>query len=182
MLFCYTKFMQLVLPSITYRESFLEALQEYHVARADDRLDIYELSLMSLQSDFPTYIKNLLSESTGKNLPKGYVPQTTYWLIDNDVFIGRVSIRHMLTESLLKFGGHIGYDIRPSKRQMGYGKRILAHGLHKAKDLGIKKALVTCDVTNVGSKKIIESNGGVFENRLPTELGKPDKLRYWITL
>ncbi len=174
--------MQLVLPSITYRESFLEALHEYHTVKANDRLDIYELSLLSLQTDFPKYIKNLLSESGGKNLPKGYVPQTTFWLIDNDEFIGRLSIRHTLTDSLLKFGGHIGYDIRPSKRQMGYGKKILALGLVQAKALGIEKALITCDVTNVGSKKIIEANGGIFENRLPTEPGKPDKLRYWITL
>lgn len=174
--------MQLVFPTIKYKNSFLEALREYQAVKADDRLDIYELSLLSLQTDFPTYIKNLLSESNGKNLPKGYVPQTTYWLIDNDEFIGRLSIRHTLSDSLLKFGGHIGYDIRPSKREMGYGKKILALGLVRAKALGIEKALVTCDVTNIGSKKIIEANGGIFENRLPTELGKPDKLRYWITL
>ncbi|MBA3724369.1 MAG: GNAT family N-acetyltransferase [Candidatus Levybacteria bacterium] len=174
--------MQLVLPSVTYKKSFLEALQEYQSVKADDRLDIYELSLLGLQADFPKYIKNLLSESSGKNLPQGYVPQTTYWLIDNDEFIGRLSVRHMLTDSLLKFGGHIGYDIRPAKRQMGYGKKILALGLVRAEALGIEKALITCDVTNIASKKIIEANGGVFEDSIDMGEDNPRKLRYWITL
>ena len=110
------------------------------------------------------------------------MPQTTYWLIDNDEFIGRVSIRHTLTESLLKEGGHIGYDIRPSKRNMGYGKRILELSLPKAKELEIDKVLVTCNETNTGSKKIIEANGGILENSIEMGEGKPAKLRYWILL
>ncbi len=116
------------------------------------------------------------------NLPPGYVAQTTYWLIDTNEFIGRVSIRHMLTDYLLQEGGHIGYDIRPSKRKLGYGKKILALSLPKAKELGIKKILVTCNETNLGSKKIIEANGGILENRLHLHPGKPAKLRYWITV
>ncbi len=174
--------MQLVLPSEKYKNSFLQALQEYHEIDADDRLDIYELSVKDLKTDFKSYIKHLLAESEGKHLPKGYVPQTTYWLIDGDVFIGRVSIRHQLTQHLLREGGHIGYDIRPSKRMMGYGKKVLELSLPKVKELGIDKALVTCNETNIGSKKIIEANGGVLENSVAMGKGKPNKLRYWIAL
>lgn len=160
----------------------MQALQEYHAVDADDRKDIYELKISDLQNNFAEYIEKLLSESEGENLPEGYVPQTTYWLIDNDEFIGRVSIRHTLTESLLKEGGHIGYDIRPSKRNMGYGKRILELSLPKAKELEIDKVLVTCNETNTGSKKIIEANGGILENSIEMGEGKPAKLRYWILL
>lgn len=174
--------MQLVLPSEKYKESFLEALQEYHQTESDDRLDIYELSVKNLQMHFGKYIKQLLEESEGKHLPKGYVPQTAYWLVDGDEFIGRVSIRHTLTEHLLREGGHVGYDIRPSKRKMGYGKKLLELSLPKVKAMGIEKVLVTCDETNVGSQRIIEANGGVFENSVEMGEGKPRKLRYWITL
>ena len=33
---------------------------------------------------------------------------------------------------------------------------------------------------NIGSRKIIEKNGGVLENIVPTETGKPAKCRFWI--
>ena len=161
--------MELVRPTVRYKESFLDALREYHQIDADDRLDIYELSVKNLHTGFSKYIQQLLEESEGKHLPKGYVPQTTYWLVDGDAFIGRVSIRHTLTEHLLREGGHIGYDIRPSKREMGYGTKILQLALPKAKALGIDKALITCNETNTGSKKIIEANDGVFENSVGTQ-------------
>jgi len=52
-------------------------------------------------------------------------------------------------------------------------------GLEKARDLGLRRVLVTCDETNIGSKKIIEYNGGVFENAVEAE-SPIKKLRYWI--
>lgn len=174
--------MKLVLPTTKYKESFLEALKDYQSVDAEDRLDILALSIDELEQDFPAYIEQLLSESQGKNLPAGYVPQGTYWLIDREEFIGRVSIRHTLTKHLLREGGNIGYDIRPSKRKNGYGKEILALTLPKAKELGMQKVLITCNETNLGSQKIIEANGGILENRIDIGKDKPRKLRYWITL
>lgn len=174
--------MQLVLPSIDYKESFLEALHEYQQEKAEDRLDILSLNPEKLKNDFQSYVTRLREESEGKHLPKGHVPHTTYWLVDGKVLIGRVNIRHYLTPFLLRIGGHIGYDIRPSKRQQGYGTKILQLALPKAKELGITKVLVTCNETNIGSKKIIEANGGVLENIEPQGNGLPNKLRYWISL
>ena len=95
-------------------------------------------------------------------------------------FIGRVSIRHALTEHLLAVGGLIGYDIRPSKRGQGYGNKILELALPKAKELGISRVLITCDVTNAASRKIIEKNGGILENQVPNPETGVDKLRYWV--
>ena len=115
--------MDLVTPSSQYKDSFIQAVKEYHAVDADNITEIYELNIEELENDFPSYISNLLSESEGQHLPAGYVPQTTYWLIDQGEFIGTISIRHRLTDRLLQEGGHIGYDIRPSKRKMGYGKK-----------------------------------------------------------
>ena len=61
-------------------------------------------------------------------------------------------------------------------------KKILALALPKAQELGLYRVLVTCNETNIGSKKIIEANGGILENRLQLHAGKPAKLRYWISL
>jgi predicted acetyltransferase len=176
-----TSYMELVLPSEKYKDDFIQAVKEYHSVDSQDRKDIYALKVEDLEKDFASYVKLLHDRAEGRNLPEGYVPDTTYWLIDNGKFIGRVSFRHTLTESLRKVGGHIGYDIRPSKRNKGYGKKMLALALQKARQLGLHKVLITCDETNIASKKIIEANGGVFENALEIP-NEPKKLRYWITL
>ena len=97
------------------------------------------------------------------------------------IFIGWLDIRHSLTEHLREIGGHIGYAIRPSERGKGYGNKILELALPKAQELGIKDVLITCDADNTPSAKIIEKNGGVFENIKTTSDGVP-KRRYWINL
>lgn len=174
--------MQLVIPSSKYKKSFLEMVEEYQRETATNRIDISFLKTSDLKKHFQAYVDQLLGESYGKHLPSGYVSHTTYWLIDGDELIGRADIRHSLTEKLLQEGGHIGYDIRPSKRRKGYGRDILKLVLQKVKTLGLTKVLITCDETNSGSKKIIEANGGIFENSVVVSNRKPKKLRYWILL
>ncbi len=51
---------------------------------------------------------------------------------------------------------------------------MLAAALPVANRLGIDPVLVTCDDTNVASRRVIETNGGVFEDQ------RGEKLRYWI--
>ncbi len=169
--------MKLIHPTTKYKKEYLAALEE-----AKREVNRTSLAKPKENQSFSDFVNILLSQSKGENLPKGYVPATTYWLIDNDEFIGRVQIRHSLTKSLTNTGGHIGYYIRPPKRKKGYGLKILELGLLKARSLGILNVLVTCDINNLGSKKIIESNGGILENTFNEGSGKPLKLRYWIKL
>ncbi len=98
--------------------------------------------------------------------PPELVPETWLWLVDGDEYIGRASIRHELNDELLLVAGHIGYEIRPTKRRQGYGTQILALALERAREMGIYKVLVTCDTDNFGSRKIIEANGGKLENEI----------------
>ena len=174
--------MELVLPSAAYKRSFIEAVAEYQQEGGrDDRSRRYGgLSVSALESNFDAYIEHEKSHALGLNLPEGYVPETTYWLLDAGEFIGRVSIRHRLTEHLRQIGGLIGYDIRPSKRKQGYGTNILALALPRAKEIGLHNVLVTCDATNVGSRKIIEKNGGMLENQVLNPETGVDKLRFWV--
>lgn len=170
---------KLIYPSPKYKDSYLEAVREYQA----EGLEAYaELDVNELEAGIEAYTDRLRGESYGLNLPDGYVSHTTYWLIETDEYIGTVDIRHKLTEHLEKIGGHIGYQIRPSKRRMGYGEQILKLSLPKAKMLGLEKVLVTCDETNIGSKKIIEANGGKLEDIQEQGPDLPRKLRYWIDL
>jgi predicted acetyltransferase len=176
--------MELVLPTEQYQDSFIAAVREFQAGGdTNERGKRYKQFIIAdLEQHFAEFVEKELSHARGENLPEGYVPETTLWLIDNNEFIGRVGIRHTLTEHLLQVGGHIGYDIRPGMRMRGYGSKILGLALPYATKLGIDKVLVTCDTSNIGSRKIIERNGGVLENRISDPAKGIDKLRFWISL
>jgi predicted acetyltransferase len=102
--------------------------------------------------------------------------------MDEDIWIGLLTIRPQINEQYLHSGGHIGYVIRPSKRRSGYGTAILRLGLDIARARGLQRVLLTCDETNIASRKIIEANGGQLENAVVVEGQTALKLRYWINL
>jgi predicted acetyltransferase len=51
---------------------------------------------------------------------------------------------------------------------------MLGEALPVARALGLDQVLVTCDSDNVASRKVIEANGGRYEDI------RGNKLRYWI--
>lgn len=133
-------------------------------------------------SNFKQMVQSLLDNEKGVNLAEGWVPDSTYWLVNHDRrIVGAVNIRHQLTERLLNSGGHIGYGIRPSDRRKGYATKLLALSLEKAKELGLNKVLVVCDKTNLGSLKVIVNNGGTPDSDFIEDNGNTIK-RFWINL
>ena len=167
--------MQLIKPTKKYEKSWHEALNEF---RAEGRKGFW--NWQKEPSNLDNYIQLTSDNEKGENLPDDWVPSTTYWLIDNNKFVGHTNIRHKLNDYLSKIGGNIGYYIRPSSRNKGYGTKILELALIKAKQLGLKKVSITCDEHNIASKKIIEKNKGQYQDKVTGE-GNP-KLRYWIEL
>ena len=162
-------------PSVAYRDSFIQSVHEFQNVGRQLQYD-----LNCLTSDFGAFVQKLRDQKDRAKLKPGIVPGSYFWLINDNEFIGRLSLRYELNENLLKVGGHIGYEIRPSKRRQGYGTKILRLGLEKARELGLHRVLVTCDEDNIGSKKIIERNGGMLENAIEIEGDPVKKLRYWI--
>ncbi|ULL15022.1 GNAT family acetyltransferase [Paenibacillus sp. H1-7] len=133
-------------------------------------------------SDFAAMVQNLLDSERGERLPEGRVPDSTYWLVDEDrTVIGVVNIRHKLTEKLLQSGGHIGYGIRPSERRKGYATELLALALDQLRRFGVAKALVVCDEDNISSARTILRNGGIPDTDFVEEDGNVVK-RFWIEL
>jgi predicted acetyltransferase len=108
-------------------------------------------------------------------LPDDRVHCDYYWITDeSETVVGFLALRHELNAWLLEEGGHIGYSVRPSRRLEGHATRALALAVRRAAELGIDKALVTCDEDNVASARTIEHNGGVYEDT------RNGKRRYWI--
>ncbi len=168
----------LIEPSITCRDSFIALAQEFAIA-GDDR---YEQILPHLKNDFAGYVQLLKNQQDGIGLQEGHVAQTTLWSTENDEVIGVIRIRHSLTPMLEKIGGHIGYQIRPSRRRQGYGTRQLALTLDFLRERGWEKVLITCDDDNIGSARIIESNGGVLWDVIEVEEEPKPIRRYWVQI
>ena len=111
----------------------------------------------------------------------GLVPATVFFLQDETGrILGAIDIRRQLNDYLLSYGGHIGYGIRPSCRGKGLAAQMLFMALPIAKELGIDRALVTCDKNNPASAKTILRCGGVLEDER-LENGELVQ-RYWITI
>jgi predicted acetyltransferase len=166
-------------PTAAVKDSYLEAVGEFEAAQEWSAEEA-----KNVRDDFDGWVERLKNRALGKDLPEGYVPESIFWLIEGDKYIGRIGVRHVLTEKLKKFGGTIGYDVRPSERRKGYGTKMLALGLQKAAELGLNEVILTCDVNNVASQKVIEANGGELLERGVVVEEQPDatRQRYKIAL
>ncbi|MBL8030014.1 MAG: GNAT family N-acetyltransferase [Candidatus Doudnabacteria bacterium] len=167
---------KLVKPSEKYKKSFLQSFKSLYLFNYQD----LDLSYKQVNLNFKEFLRTLHNQSNKKALAKGRVPSTTYWLVRDLKYLGSVNIRHYLNKHLKRVGGHIGYEITLKERGKGYGNAILKLALKKAKRLGIDKALLTCDKSNIPSKKVIEYNGGRIIKSLFKQGKAPEKLRYWI--
>ena len=166
-------------PDVKYQQSYLAALNEFHLEGRH-----LDENFTDVKVNFARFVQVQRDRAVVERIPQGWVPETYFWLIDNDEYIGTTRLRHFLTEGLRQYGGHIGYEIRPSKRRQGYGKEILRLALIEARKHGITRALVTCNRDNIGSRKIIEGNGGVFEGEDAVWSGgyAIHERRYWIDI
>ncbi len=91
------------------------------------------------------------------------VPARTYFFIreSDSRIVGMINIRLALNENLKKFGGHIGYSIRPTERGKGYNKINLYLGLKICKEYGIDTVLMDADKDNLASWRTMEALGGI---------------------
>ena len=174
---------ELVSPDARYRASFAAAMAEFAAegrgADGDPTVVGYYIheqpGAWASDEAFSAFCAEIRAERLEETpRPAGFVPDTELWYVDGDEYLGRIGIRHRLTPRLLEIGGHIGYDVRPSARRRGHATAMLWDALRLAHGLGIERALVTCGVDNVGSRTVIERNGGVLEDE------RNGVLRFWV--
>lgn len=169
-------------PSIKRKKEIIEFLDEFVKYESDingsgsldkiyDGYTFEEALDMCLRLEDEEYAKSV-----------GKCPGKTFLLVreDDNKIVGTINLRWNLTDAMLKFGGHIGYGIRPTERRKGYNKINLYMVLKEAKKIGLDRVMLDCNVNNIGSDNTIKSLGGVLER---TEVDPSDnKLTnvYWI--
>jgi predicted acetyltransferase len=172
---------QLVEPDVRFHRSFLAAMAEFEAEgrRGDASMIGRRLRTFGDRWDSPAgfaeYVAFEIADADPATpRPEGHVPCTNLWWVDGAEYLGRIAIRHRLTDFLRRLGGHIGYDVRRSRRGEGHATAMLGAALPVTRALGIDPALITCDTDNRASRHVIEANGGVLEDEVD------GKLRFWV--
>ncbi|WP_026376061.1 GNAT family N-acetyltransferase [Aestuariibacter salexigens] len=150
--------MHLVFPSEKYKRSYT-----YYIEELGDE-ERYPFPLDFDHTDFQAMLKRNRDFYNGINLPAGYAPSSTYWLIDGEDIVGVSNLRHYLNEQLVEAGGHIGLGVRPSRRQSGVGKTLLMLTLEQARQKNIHIVHIHCYADNRASASLIRACGGELES------------------
>ena len=147
------------IPGPERKEDAIDYIREFHEYQSaingtgglDRFTDNYEGWLEKLEQDY----------TREPNEEK--VPARTFFLVreTDRRIVGMINIRLCLNERLSRYGGHMGYSIRPTERGKGYNKINLYLGLKTCHAHGIEKVFMDADLENPASWKTMEALGGV---------------------
>ncbi|MEU7846787.1 GNAT family N-acetyltransferase [Micromonospora parva] len=171
---------ELVAPTVRLHTPWLAAHDEWGPGLHEDGFGLRSTDEVRSPEGFAAWVTRLADQSDPGNRPDAGTVCTYRWIVEDDMVLGGIALRHQLDDHLLRVAGHIGYGIRPSARRRGLATWALGRMLGAARALGLGRVLLVCAADNVASAATIEHHGGVLEEIRDTEPGSAR--RYWITL
>lgn len=159
----------LLAPTARLHSAFREAHHEWGPGLHEDGFGISPTDDVESAAGFAAWVSRLTrAEDPSTGLP----PATYRWIVEDDVVLGGIALRHTVDEVL----GQIGFGVRPSARRRGLATWALTEMLGEARARGLDRVLIVCAHENVASARTIERCGGV------PEPGDGPTQRYWIAL
>ncbi len=170
--------LELVRPTPAHRNGAEEFKREFYSCGEQ----VINGSALLDQMEYGKWLENIERNSSPETARKDWVVADAFFAVrkSDGRIIGTVDVRHSLdNEFLSKYGGHIGYAVRPSERRKGYAAQILKMALRHAKSIGLSRVMLGCYSDNLASIKTIEKCGGVLAETKPYADGRPMNV-YWI--
>ena len=137
----------------------IEAYRNEHFANGER--EIFGGAWMERVSRYTDWLQLVRANTNPQTVNPNWVPSSTYCVMskkDNSL-IGMVDIHHQLNDFLAASGGHISYSVRPSKRNRGYGTRILHMALAMcAQKFDIDEVVISCAKSNYAAIRTFEHN------------------------
>ena len=170
----------LIKPTIEYAEQIAAYRQEF----LDAGSSMDGTGPLRRIADPEEYLRFCTACEDPATVPDDLAPATQFFFVrtTDRKLVGMLQVRHCFNDYLEKYGGHIGYSVRPAERRKGYAKEMLRMALPFCKEIGLEKVLITCIDGNTGSEKTIRANGGVYESTVHEPNAGVDLKRFWIAL
>lgn len=149
--------------------NFEDALKEFGFLKETPSQNgfVNDFENMSYEDFLLKAIPDTVNSSKGIGLQEGWVPQTCFFLWDDDEIVGLFKVRHFLNDSLRCGAGHIGYAISPKYRRKGYATKGLALAVDELKKLlpeDEREIYMSCKLDNTASLKAQLNNGAYIHH------------------
>jgi len=159
--------MDIVLAEMKHLDSYRDFLSECF----NNGIKKYESALSDVKSNLRTLILN----SQGEELTNGLPQTSTYFCVQNNEILGAIRYRHGTSEYVERVIGHVGYETKPTARGKGVAQLMLNWIQENILHTSI---IVTCEITNIASKKVIERCNGKYINQIYSPEKNAEVLRF----
>lgn len=163
-------------PMLPGRDAEFEEMLAEH--RAAGETDVYKGHQVVAWQGYAAFYDLLSRMKTGGYPTPDIVPMDSYFIEEGGRILGELYVRRRLSLRLEKVGGHAGYKVRPTERNRGVATTALRLALKLLDQMGVERALITCNGTNAASARVIEKCGGIRIEDVETEMGM--ERRYWV--
>lgn len=171
-------------------EKILSQVMDYKKEFIENNVELNGVSGLGRVDNIDDWIEINKKRQSITTCPKDHVPSSEYLFVrkNDSKLLGMINIRYSLI-----FFGHIGYSIRPTEHNKGYGTIMLKLALEKCRNELKEKlindptyeefrVMVTCDKENIGSRRVIEKNNGKLLEEVYHENHECIVQRFWIYL
>ena len=153
--------LELQLPTLEHKKAAEDFKREFF----ENHETVINGSALLDQMEYEEWLEYNIKNRHESTVSPNWVPATTFFAVrkqDNKI-VGIIDIRHNLeNEFLAKYGGHIGFSVRPNERKNGYATEMLKMALEYVRTLGLKKVMLGCFSDNITYIKTIVKCGGIL--------------------
>ncbi len=143
--------------------NFEDSEQEF---KAIKKIPFYEngyinkYCFMNKQTFETAGIQSMIDSASGFNLAENEVPESYFFLWDDNTIVGLFKIRHYLNDELRNGSGHLGFGIIEEYRGKHYGTEGLKLTLELCREIVHEdEVYMACYRNNTASLKVMLNNG-----------------------